>query len=324
MIKEEKQGEKIMTQAFKHPYLNPSFVVEEEKKSANHSLLTIKPLENGYGHTLGNAMRRVLLSSLVGSALTSVQIESVDHQFSTIEGVKEDIVEILLNLKQVRIRADGNPAGVARIDAKGPGEVTAADIKCEAGFEVINPKQHIASITKKTELSMELKIDSGIGYQVGDQIDDKEIGELMIDATFSPVLTVSYKVESTRVGRRTDYDKLLLDVKTDGSLTPMEAVEQAARILERQFKQVFEPTVIQEVEEPEDISPEEAEVLRLTVEELDLPTRIANALRKGGYKTVADLSKAQREEVEKIKNIGAKSASIVESALEKKGVVLKG
>ncbi len=312
-----------MTQSSKHPFMSPTFVIEEEKKAPNHSLLAFKPLENGYGHTLGNALRRVLLSSLAGASLTSVQIEGVDNQFSAVEGIKEDIVEILLNLKQIRVRADNGDSGVGRIEVKGPANITAADIKCEAGFEIINPDQHIASVTKNIELSMELKIESGIGYRVGDQIEDKEIGELMIDAIFSPVLTVSYKVESTRVGRRTDYDKLMLDVKTDGTVTPMEAVEQASKILSRHFTQVFDPKVVEEIEEIEEISPEEAEVLRLTVEELDLPTRIANALRKGGYKTVADLSESSREEVEKIKNIGEKSAGIVVAALEKKGVALK-
>lgn len=311
-----------MTQSSKHPFMSPTFIIDEEKKASNHSLLAFKPLENGYGHTLGNALRRVLLSSLAGASLTSVKIEGVDHQFSAIEGIKEDNVEVLLNLKQVRVRADDGDSGVARIEVKGPAEVTAADIKCEAGFEIVNPDQHIATLTKDLDLSMEIKIESGIGYRVGDQIEDKEIGELMIDAIFSPVLTVSYKVESTRVGRRTDYDKLMLDVKTDGTMTPMEAVTQAAKILTRHFRQVFDPTVIEEEEEENEISPEEAEVLRLTVEELDLPTRIANALRKGGYKTVADLSESSREEVEKIKNIGEKSASIVEAALQKKGVVL--
>ena len=153
-------------------------------------------------------------------------------------------------------------------------------------------------------------------------VEQKEIGELTVDAIFSPVLTVSYKVESTRVGRRTDYDKLLLDVKTDGTINPREAVEKAAQILTKQFAQVFEPVVVEEVTVAEDVSPEKAEVLRLTVEELDLPTRIANALRKGGYKTVGDLVNSTRGAVERVKNIGEKSAGIVDEALQKKGVTL--
>lgn len=304
----------------KYPCMNPTFLIEEEKIEPSHSLLTFKPLENGYGHTVGNALRRVLLSSLPGAAITSVTIEGVDHQFSTIKGVKEDLVEILLNLKLVRIRADGEDQGLARLELEGPTQVTAADIKCEAGFEVANPEQPLFEITDKVKIQAEMKIESGVGYRAGEQLSqEKGIGELLVDAIFSPVLTVSYKVESTRVGRKTDYDKLLLDVKTDGTLTPKEALEQAAKILKRQFHQILDPAEIPDEEPVEEISPEEAEILRLTVEELDLPTRIANALRKGGFKTVKELSEASRAEVEKVKNIGEKSALIVEEALEKKG-----
>lgn len=306
-----------------YAFMNPTFLVEEQKKAPDHSLLTFKPLENGYGHTLGNALRRVLLSSLPGAAITSVKIEGADHQFSSVEGIKEDLVEILLNLKMIRVRADRNEAGIARLEVEGPKEVTAADIKCEAGYEIVNPDQYLFSVTGKIKLSIEMKIESGVGYQAGERlVNDKEIGELMVDGIFSPVITVSYKVESTRVGRRTDYDKLLLDVKTDGTITPLEAIEQAAKILSRQFAQIIDPQEMPKEEPVEEISPEEAEVLRLTVEELDLPTRIANALRKGGFKTVGDLSESSKGVIEKVKNIGEKSAGIVEKALEKKGVTL--
>ncbi|HDQ15633.1 MAG TPA: DNA-directed RNA polymerase subunit alpha [Bacteroidetes bacterium] len=305
-------------------FMNPTFLVEEQKKAANYSLLVFKPLENGYGHTLGNALRRVLLSSLSGSAITSVVLDGVDHQFSSIDGVKEDLIEILLNLKLVRVRADQFGSGIARLEASGPSSVTAADIECEAGFEIVNPDQPLFTITGKQKIHLEMKIESGVGYQAGEKLSEKkEIGELLVDAIFSPVLTVSYKVESTRVGRRTDYDKLLLDLKTDGTITPMEALEKAAKILARQFTQIIDPKEIPEEEPTEEISPEEAEVLRLTVEELDLPTRIANSLRKGGFRTVGDLSQTTKEVVEKVKNIGEKSAGIVEEALLKKGVTLK-
>lgn len=318
-----KQGNNMTNKQALNTFESPTFVITEEKKAINHSLLTFKPLENGYGHTIGNALRRVLLSSLSGAAITSVTIEGVDHQFSTAPGIKEDIVELLLNLKQVRILADSiDDQGIARVEVQGPSTVTAADIKCEAGFAVVNPDLHIASLAQGAKLQMEMKIQSGIGYQQSEQVEQKEIGELTVDAIFSPVLTVSYKVESTRVGRRTDYDKLLLDVKTDGTITPREAVEKAAQILTKQFTQVFEPTVVEEVVVAENVSPEEAEVLRLTVEELDLPTRIANALRKGGYKTVGDLVNSTRGAVERVKNIGEKSAGIVDEALQKKGVTL--
>lgn len=307
-----------------YPYMNPTFQIKEDKRSARHSVLTIKPLENGYGHTVGNALRRVLLSSLPGAAITAVRIEGVDHQFSTIESVKEDVVEILLNLKQVRIKADTDEKGIIRVEKKGAGELTADDFECEAGFAVVNPDQHIATLEKGADLSMEMTVQSGVGYQVGDDITEKAIGEIMVDAIFSPVVRVSYQVDSTRVGRRTDYDKLVLDVKTDGSIAPKEAVEQSARILAKQFNQVFDP-VVPEVEEKEpELTPEEAETLRLTVEELDLPTRIANALRRGGYKNVGDLVESNQAEISKVKNIGEKSVKIIEQALEKKDVSLEG
>ena len=303
--------------------MNPSFQIEEEKHSAYHSLLTLKPLENGYGHTLGNALRRVLLSSLPGAAITTAKIEGVDHQFSTVKGMKEDVVELLLNLKEVHLKAEVEGEGVARLEAKGPAKVTAADIQCEAGFEIINPDQHLATLADGAKLEIEFKLEEGIGYRVADQVEEKGIGELIVDAIFSPVLTVSYKVESTRVGRRTDYDKLLMDIKTDGTISPLEALQQAARVLAKQFKQVFDP-VEEEAEEPkEELSPEEAETLRLTVEELDLPTRIANALRNGGFKTVGSLAQATKEDVAKVKNLGEKSVKIVEEALAKREVSLR-
>lgn len=307
----------------KAPAFNPTFQIEESDKTARHSILTIKPLENGYGHTLGNALRRVLLTSLPGAAITTVTIEGADHQFASIDGVKEDVIELLLNLKQVRVKADTNEEGVMRLEAKGEGEVTAADFKPEAGFEVINPDQPIATLEKDAQLVMEMKLETGLGYRVGQEMEEKFIGEISVDAMFSPVVKVSYSVESTRVGRRTDFDKLIMDVTTDGTISPREAVEQSAQILHKQFEQVFDPVIIEEEDTEPELTPEEAETLRLTVEELDLPTRIANALRRGGYKNVGDLVEATREDISKVKNIGEKSINVVQKALEQKDVSLK-
>ncbi len=301
-------------------FFNPIFTIDEEKLASNHSLLTLKPLENGYGHTLGNALRRVLLNSLSGAAIVSVKFDKVQHQFSTIEGVKEDMVEFLLNLKEVRVKADTDGEGVAHLEMKGPGEVTAEDIKCEAGFAIVNPDQHIAALGEGAVLNAELTLETGLGYRTGEVVPEKDIGELLVDAIFSPVLNVSYKVESTRVGRRTDYDQLSIDLKTNGTITPREALEQAAKILVKQFKQVYDPVIIEEEEEEEKLSPQDAEILRLTVEELDLPTRIANALRRGGFQNVRDLVEAEKDEVGKVKNIGEKSLEVIAEALEKKGV----
>ncbi len=302
--------------------MNPTFQIEEVAASATKATVVIDPLENGYGHTLGNALRRVLLNSLAGTAITSLRIEGADHQFSTVDGLTEDVLEIALNVKQVKVKASTQEKGVLRLSVTGPAEVTAGDIECEAGFEVINKDQLIASVAKGKKLVAEMTVESGVGYVLADEKNVSSVGEIVLDALYSPIIKVSYKVEQTRVGRRTDFDKLVMEVETNGSISPLEAVKQAARILARQFTQVFDP-VVEEVEEVEEtLSPEEAEVLRLTVEELDLPTRIANALRKGGFKTVGDLTGAPRDVIAKVKNLGGKSVVLIDGALQKKGVSL--
>ncbi|MDA1079381.1 MAG: DNA-directed RNA polymerase subunit alpha [bacterium] len=302
--------------------MNPTFEMSEVAQSETVSVITIDPLEQGYGHTLGNALRRVLLSSLPGAAITQMRVKGVDHQFSAIPGVTEDVLEIGLNLKLVRVVADNAGTGVLRIVAKGPKVITAKDIECEAGFSIANGDQHIMTIAKSGSVDIEMVASTGTGYQVSDETQSTGVGDVMLDALFSPVISVSYKVESTRVGRRTDFDKLILSVTTDGSIAPIVAVKQAAHILSRQFAQITNPTA-QAVVEPESaLSPEEAEVLRLTVEELDLPTRIANALRKGGFATVGDLVGAPKSVIAKVKNLGEKSVVVVDGALIKKGVSL--
>lgn len=307
----------------KNQAINPVFVMQEEVKSATRSVVVLEPLEQGYGHTLGNALRRVLLSSLQGVAITQFRIDGVDHQYDTVKGITEDVLDISLNLKQVRIQSTQEAEkGVLRINANGPKVVTAADIECEAGFEVVNKDQVIATLAKDTQLAMEMIVEGGFGYIVASDQKGPSIGDIMLDALFSPVVKVSYKVESTRVGRRTDFDKLVLDVTTDGSITPVAAITDAAKILARQFTQVFNPVLPVEEEEEVTLSPEEAEVLRLTVEELDLPTRIANALRKGGFKCVGDLVSVPTQTIAKVKNLGEKSVDVVNAALLKKGVSL--
>lgn len=303
-------------------FVSPNFKVKEEVAGAGESTIMIEPLEQGYGHTLGNALRRVLLSSLPGAAITTMRITGADHQFSSVPGVIEDVLELTLNLKQVRIKADKAGTGVVRISVKGPATVTAADLDPEAGFSVVNKDQHIATLAKGHNLEMEMTVSTGLGYEIADEKKVSSIGEIILDALYSPVIKVSYKVDSTRVGRRTDYDRLILTVATDGTISPIEAVKQAAQILANQFSQIVSPVVIEEKEPEVSLSPEEAEALRLTVEELDLPTRIANALRKGGFKTVGDLQGVSKMTIAKVKNLGEKSVSVVDEALQKKGVSL--
>jgi len=302
--------------------MNPNFQTEEVDASSIKATIVMDPLENGYGHTLGNALRRVMLNSLPGTAITSLRIEGADHQFSTVEGLTEDVLEIALNIKQVKVKASTEEKGTLRLSVTGPAEVTAQDIECEAGFEILNPNQLIATVAKGKKLEAEMTVESGVGYILADEGSATSVGEIVLDALYSPVIKVSYNVEQTRVGRRTDFDKLVMEIETDGSVSPLEAVQQSARILAKQFTQIFNP-VVEEVEEVEEtLSPEEAETLRLTVEELDLPTRIANALRKGGFKTVGDLAGAPRDVIAKVKNLGGKSVVLIDAALQKKGVSL--
>jgi DNA-directed RNA polymerase subunit alpha len=305
-----------------YPAMNPVFTLTEAQSTANQATIVIEPLENGYGHTVGNALRRILLTSLPGAAVTKVRIDGVDHEYSSLEGVSEDVVEILLNVKELRIKATVADQGTLKLSAKGEGEVTAEQIDCGDGFEITNPDKVIATLAKGKKLDMEMTVETGYGYVMAKDMETDVIGEIPVDALFSPVVKVSYEVEDTRVGSRTDYDRVIFQITTDGSITPKEAVEQAARILARQATQVFDP-IIPEVEETEEsLSPEELETLRLTVEELDLPTRIANALRKGGFETVADLDGASRAVISKVKNLGGKSVEVIEEALDKKGVKL--
>lgn len=304
----------------KYPTFNPTFQVAEEAMSDSQALISLEPLEQGYGHTLGNALRRVLLTSLPGMAITSVRINGVDHQYSTLEGLSEDVLELILNLRQIRIAGDVE-GGTLRLNASGPAEVTAADVEADAGLSVVNGDLHLATLAKGKKLEVEMTVETGMGYVLATDRKSTTIGEIPVDALFTPVIKASYNVEATRVGRKTDYDKLILDIQTDGSIQPLVAVQQAAQILTRQFSQVVSPVVPVQEEEAR-LSPEEAEVLRLTVEELDLPTRIANALRKGGFKTVGDLVGIPKPTIAKVKNLGEKSVDVINDALMKKGVTL--
>lgn len=306
-----------------YPVMNPVFEVQEVEADERSATLVIEPLEQGYGHTLGNALRRVLLTSLPGSAISKVRIDGVSHEYTTLEGMKEDVVELILNLKQVKVKttASDDELGLS-LDVKGPIEITAADLEPDSGVEVINPDQPLATLTKGKKLKFEAIVSSGIGYSMAQDREAEVIGEIPVDALYSPVTQVSYQVEQTRVGRRTDYDKIVMEVKTNGTMTPLAAVETAAKILHRQFKQVFEPVLPEPKDDGPQLTPEEAEVLRLTVEELDLPTRIANALRKGGFKTVTDLKGTSRTTITKVKNLGAKSVEIIDEALAQKDISL--
>jgi len=293
-------------------------------ETKDYGKFELSPLEQGYGLTIGNALRRVLLSSLPGAAITTVSIDGITHQYTSLQGMKEDIVELLLNLKQVRLSYQGEEPIEASLTAIGPGKVKAGDIKTPATVTIINKGLVLANLAdKKSKLNVKLEISPGYGYLPAKDRQAKKLGEIILDATFSPVTQVNYQVDTARVGLRTDLDKLIIEIYTDGSLKPSEALNQATQTLIEFFDQIINPTFEKE-EKPlaEDI--EDNEVLKLSVEELDLPTRIANALRKGGYATVKDLVQATREDIAKVKNLGGKSIDIIIKKLKAKDITIKG
>ncbi|MDO8340394.1 MAG: DNA-directed RNA polymerase subunit alpha [Candidatus Woesebacteria bacterium] len=293
-------------------------IIEEEKKK-NYTKLAITPLEQGYGFTLGNSLRRVLLTSLPGAAITSVKIAGVNHQFSSLVGMKEDIVEFCLNLKKVRISYTGEKPVSASLKVTSAGEVKASDIKLPADVEVTNPDLVLAILNKGAKLDADLIIEAGTGYLPADTRTSNEIGLIPLDASFSPILRVNYKVEETRVGRLTNYDKLTLEVWTDGTIDAKEAVKKAAKTLVEYFEQIVTPKKIEKVKE-EVISSDLGLVGKLSVEEIGLPTRVANALAKAGFETVEALAKADKLELVKVRNLGEKSLKIISAALGEKGV----
>jgi DNA-directed RNA polymerase subunit alpha len=296
--------------------IKPVFNVLIAHQEDTYAEFVLEPLERGYGHTIGNALRRVLLSSIEGHAITAVKIKGVDHEFQTIKGVTEDVVDLLLNLKEIRIKSDLTDSFHLSIRKKG-GEVTAGDIECPGSVEIVNKSHHIATLSDSTTLEMELTVEYGTGYSPAQDRKSEDLsGELLVDAIYSPIFKVAYSVEETRVGRRTDFDKLVMKMWSDGSVDAREVLNQASQILISHFQQVINPTDI--VQKGSEVATQpQNETSRLTIEELELPTRIANALRKAGYNTVGDLGKVTKAQAALVKNLGDKSVDMVEEALEK-------
>ncbi len=287
---------------------NPTISVSES--SETYGKFVIGPLEPGYGVTLGNPVRRVLYNSLPGTAITWVKVEGMLHEYMTIEDVKEEVSEILLNLKNIRIRSEGSSdtPGKLRLEAKGEGVVTAADIMPSANYTVVNPEQHIATLdSSKAELILELNIGHGKGYKVAESSEGLAIGTIPIDSVFTPVKKVNYNIEQTRVGHRTDFEELILEVWTDGSTYPVEAVAEAANILVNQFF-LFANVEKAAGEGSEGISLEiPAENYNMTVEELELSSRTLNCLKRAGLDKVGEVMEKSREELLSIRNFGEKS-----------------
>ena len=308
----------------------PKIEIAEISDDNRYGKFICEPLERGYGTTFGNSLRRMLLSSLEGAAVTSIRIDGVLHEFSTIPGVRDDVTNIVLNLKQLCLKMEGNEPKVIRIDAEGEKEVTAADIICDADIEVLNPDLHIATLNKDGRLKIEMTVERGRGYVPADKNKkpDDTIGVIPIDSIFSPVQRVNYTVQDTRVGNVTDYDKLILEVWTDGSMRPEEAVSKAAGILVIHLKLFQNMDGIPEEEEVEETTfPEEEEdtsskVLDMTIEDLDLSVRSFNCLKRANINTVADLTAKTEDDMMKVRNLGRKSLEEVKKKLEDLGLSL--
>jgi len=300
--------------------IEANFKIKTEVENENYGKFVIEPLDQGYGHTLGNALRRVLLSSLPGAAVTNIKIEGVKHQFSTIDGLAEDVVEFLLNVKKIRFRLAKNELVKVTLSAKGPGKVTAADLRLPAGVEVVNKDLYLGTLAdSKSKIEAEMTVEPGYGFLPAEEQKTGTIGLIPLDAIFTPITRVNYKVEATRVGRMTNLDKLILEIWTDGTIDPLTALKSAAKILVSYFLQIYEPKAVST--EGVAVTPAVSdEILKMTLDELDLPTRIVNALKKGGVETVGQLLGTPKKELIKIKNLGAKSISIVEEKLREKGV----
>ncbi len=305
----------------------PHIVVDELEDS--YGRFVIEPLERGLGHTLGNSMRRILLSSIPGAAITSIRIEGVVHEFTTIEGVKEDIMDIILNLKGVILAVQAEGQFSLFLDVAGPKTVTAKDIEVPADVEIVNPDLKICTLNKKARLKMEMIAQKGRGYVSAEHIGGfREVaGTIPMDAMFSPVVRVSYWVEDTRVGQRTDYDKLILEVNTNGSIDAKEALLKAANILAGHVN-IFISLSEGEEETGEtlfgpDSKPAGGKDLQLSIEDLELPVRVLNCLHRGGINTVGQLVEKTEDDLLALRSFGARSIEDVKEKLEKRGFSLR-
>lgn len=292
---------------------------------STHAKVVLEPLERGFGHTLGNALRRILLSSMTGCAIVEVEIDGVEHEYSTIEGIQEDVMEILLNLKGVAVAMEGRDETTVTLSAQGPGVVTAGDIECDSHLEVVNPDHVIATIAGKTSLNMQLRVVRGRGYQPSDSRvndeDNRTIGRLQLDASFSPIFKVSYSVDNARVENRTDLDKLILELETNGTIDPEESIRRAATILQQQMA-VFVDLQGETMAEPEEKEEEIDPILLRPVDDLELTVRSANCLKAESIYYIGDL--IQRTEVELLKtpNLGKKSLTEIKDVLASRGLSL--
>ncbi len=300
--------------------------VEEEPINDIRSRFIVEPLEPGFGYTLGNTLRRTLLSRIPGAAITSVRIEGIDHEFATMEGVVEDVVDFILNLKQVVLRIEEDEPQTIYLSAKGKGDVTAGDLKVPSGVEVVNLDMHLATLSSSGKIEAEMTASRGVGYRSSDRNKSGDvIGAIPIDSMFSPVRKVAYQVDSTQVGQMTDFDKLVLDVETDGSVTPNEAMSSAGGTLRNLFELLADLDDYDALDLDEIVQAEASgqEHLDLPIEALDLSERPRNCLRRAQIQTVGELVEKSEEDLLNITNFGQKSLEEVVAKLDELGFSLK-
>lgn len=305
----------------------PKITVAEINEEEKYGRFVVEPLERGYGTTLGNSLRRILLSSLPGYAVTSIKIDSVLHEFSTIPGVVEDTTEIILNLKELRVKLEGESPKVVRLEVHGAKEVKAKDIQVPSDVEILNPEHHIATVGDDGHLVMEITLDKGRGYVSAEKNKrpDDVIGVIPVDSIFTPVKKVNYVVEHTRVGQFTDYDRLVLEIWTDGSIDPVEALSLSAKILSAHLALFI--NLSDKVNDAEIMVEKEEEakdkLLEMNIEELDLSVRSYNCLKRAGINTVEELIKKTEEDMMKVRNLGRKSLEEVQIKLAALGLSLR-
>jgi len=306
-------------------------VVSEEESSGVYEIDGLYP---GYGHTLGNSLRRIILSSLPGAAITSVKIEGVEHEFSTISGIKEDVVTMILNLKKLRFEIIGGEAQTVKLSVKGNKKVTGADLSLPGQVRLLNPEQYICEVTdKNTELDAEFSIERGLGYVAREALkkDRVEIGEISVDAIFSPIRRVNYEVENMRVGDRTDFNRLRISIETDGTVEPRAALEQSIEIMINQLKAIvgFREESLESAPEVEAASEvpasleNSAEVMKTRIEDLELSSRTISALEKANIRTVGGLARKREDDLLEVEGLGPKSIQEVKRALANFGIILK-
>lgn len=295
------------------------FHINSIKSTATYGKFELSPLIGGFGHTLGNSLRRILLITIPGAAITRIKIDGANHLFTTLPGVKEDLVEVSLNLKKVKFAYNSDEPITLHLSKKGAGQVTAGDIQGSELCKVANPDVVIANLSdSKSELNIDLTVERGVGYTLAKEQKTDVIGEIILDATFTPVLKANYTVEPTRLGKKSNFDKLTMEIWTDGSVEPLSALKIAAKDMIRSLSQIvdpkdFEEEVVTLASNPVNTGSD------ISIEEIELPLRVTNALKKAGYITIDHLIKAGRLEVSKAKNVGEKSLKIIDAWLKERG-----